>query len=147
MEKKNIVKILNDLMSPLGFRKKSNNWILDNGELIKIVSLQKSSYGNAYYINYGFILKSIPLEDENMHIFYGLSSSDPKTSKRINELLDFEISINESDRIVELIEIIKSNLLDFIMSIQSESELLTELKNREHLNDIPLKIRKYFKLE
>jgi len=147
MEKKNIEKILNDLLAPLGFIKKSNNWILDSDELIKKVNLQKSSFGNVYYINYGFILKSIPLEYENMHVFYGLSSSDPKTSKRINELLDFEFYINESDRTVELIEIIKSYLLDFIMSIQSESELQTELKNRENLNDIPLKIRRYFKLE
>ena len=56
MEKSDLIKLLNEVFNNLGFKRKGNNWVVDSSELIKIVNLQKSNYGNLFYINYGFII-------------------------------------------------------------------------------------------
>lgn len=146
MEKKHFVGILNDMLRPLGFKRKSNNWINEEFEIILIVNLQKSNYGNNYYINYGYILKSIPLDGIYMHVSNRLCSSNPDIRININELLDFDNEIKDEIREFELKKIIQSNLIEKIVYIKTEEELLSELKQRSNLNDIPLIVKEYFKI-
>ena len=61
MEKNGLIKLLDEIFFPLGFKRKGNNWVFNGDELSKIVNLQKSNYSNAFYINYGYIIKSIEL--------------------------------------------------------------------------------------
>lgn len=69
MEKKDFVKYLDNLFKPFGFQKKGNKWYVESEELIKAINIQKSKFGDNYYLNYGFILKSLDLLNLEMHIF------------------------------------------------------------------------------
>jgi len=143
MEKKELSSILNDILVPIGFKKKGDYWIINGDIITKMVNLQKSKFGNNFYINYGYILKSIPLDNLNMHVFQGFGSIDNKESMRIKELLD---KISNENRAIELKQLILDKIVMNIMAVKTEEDLLNELKSRPHLKDIPLVVKKYFSL-
>jgi len=73
MEKKDLVNILSEMLFPMGFKRKGNNWVINGDVMTKIVNLQKSQFGNLYYVNYGYILKAFKSNSGNKvyKIFYG----------------------------------------------------------------------------
>ncbi|MBT2561348.1 DUF4304 domain-containing protein [Pedobacter sp. ISL-68] len=146
MEKKDLAKILDNIFLPLNYKKKGNYWVNNYGEIIKMINLQKSNYSNLYYINYGFILKSVPLGNNTMHIYHRFGSSDLKENQRINELLDLENNINDVERQFGLTNILEIDLVQKLQSKNSEDDILADLQNRPHLNDIPLVVKKHFGL-
>jgi Domain of unknown function (DUF4304) len=145
MEKKELVNIINNVLMPIGFKRKGNYWVVNGDIITKMVNLQKSQFSNSFYINYGYILKSIPLT-EMMHIYNRVGSTEKAEQQRITELLDFENSISDLERTRELNEILHSKLVAKIQMINTEEKLFNELKNRLHLNDISLVVKKYFNL-
>ena len=147
MEKKELISILSEILVPIGFKKKGNYWVINGGAITKIINLQKSSYSNAFYINYGYIVNSIPLGNLMMHIYNRVTSLDVDERNRITFLLDLESSISDVDRAKELKETLKSKLLEKIQAVNTEEDLAVELKKRPHLNDISLKIKQHFHLE
>lgn len=52
-------KILDNFLIQKGFQKKSGQYYLFSQDIILVISLQKSSYSNSYYINLGYSFKSI----------------------------------------------------------------------------------------
>lgn len=147
MVKKDFVKYLDNLFKPFGFQKKGNNWYVESEELIKTINIQKSKFGDNYYLNYGFILKSLDLLNLEMHIFNRLGSLNDAENQRIMKLLDFEQSIDEEQRRIELSSYIEKNMLEEFKRINTEADLLSELRKRPHLNDIPILVKKHFHLE
>ncbi|CUA81344.1 Domain of unknown function (DUF4304) [Anoxybacillus suryakundensis] len=147
MDKSEFIKYLDDLFKSHSFKKRGNQWSFSNDEIIKIIRLSKSRYGNFYYIYYGFIIKNLELGRSMMHVSHGLGSLDDKENARIMELLDFDLSIPDEDRKNELKKFIEREIFGMFNKIHTEEDLLMELKKRDHLNDIPLCVKKYFKLE
>jgi len=145
MEKKRLASILSEVLVPIGFKKKGNYWVINDVEITKMVNLQKSQFGNYFYINYGYILKSIPLDDI-MHIYNRVTSLDIDERNKIAFLLDLENSISDEERTEALKKILQSKLIEKIQMINTENDLLAELKKRPHLNDITLAVKKYFNL-
>lgn len=145
MEKRDLANILNEVLIPIGFKRKGNYWVINGNEITKIVHLQKSQFGNYFYINYGYILNAIPL-DGMMHIYKRVASLDKNENLRINELLDLKSTISNEDRAKELKKLLFDRLVQNISSVNAEIDLLDELKKRPHLNDIPLVIKKHFNL-
>lgn len=146
MEKKDFEIILNETLKPIGFKKKGNFWVKNDIAITKIVNLQKSQFSNSFYINYGYILNSIPLGNDMMHVFNGLGSIDYIENEKIKALLNLENKISDEQRIEELKQIINKILISNLQLIQTEDNLLHELKKRTHLNDIPVVVKKYFGL-
>ncbi len=146
MEKRELIKLLDELFIPIGFTKKGNYWIINGEQLTKLINLQKSNFGNFFYVNYGYVIKSIPLQKLTMHVFNGFGSIDVNENTRIKELLDLGNKISNEDRIEELKQLILYRLLPKIRAINTEADLLNELKRRPHLNDIPLIVKKHFNL-
>jgi hypothetical protein len=95
MDKKDLVQFLNDLFIPLYFRKKGNNWVFDNTELVKVINLQKSNFSNSYYINYGFIIKGLQLTTTT-HVENRLYGNN------ITNLLNLESEMVNNERFSEL---------------------------------------------
>ena len=148
MEKKELANILSDVLIPIGFKKKGNYWVINCDEITKMVNLQKSQFGNYYYINYGYIVKSIPLDGLMMHIFKRVASIDKRENFRIDELLDLESSISDKDRSEELKNILFENLIKNINLINTEMDILNEIKNMSQplLNSVPLVVKRHFNL-
>lgn len=146
MEKKDLIKLLDDIFIPLGFKRKGNNWVFNGDELSKVVNLQKSNYSNAFYVNYGFIIKGIELTTTT-HVESRLGSTDKEEQKRITDLLNFEIEIPVGQRLIELKLIITEKIVLTMHSLNTENDLLNDIKKRPRLNNIPLVVKKHFKLD
>ena len=147
MEKRQLANVLNEILISIGFKKKGNYWVINGDVITKMVNLQKSNYSNAFYINYGYILNSIPLGNLMMHVYNRVTSLDIEERDRITALLDLESNISDEERIKALKEILQSKLVKKIQAVNTEEDLLAELKKRPHLNDITLAIKEHFNLE
>lgn len=146
MERIGLLKIIDETLGPIGFMKKKNDWVLEVGDLIKLVNLQKSRHGNFFYINYGYTLNKVPLGDLTMHISNRVNSSDLKERNRIDELLDLDKEIPDEHRHKGLMQLLQDTLVRKLSSINSEQDLLAELKNQSHFNNVPLGVKNYFGL-
>lgn len=62
MEKKEFKRTFASILSEYGFVTKNNISRAETGELIIVVSTQKSNYDNSYYLNYGFLIKELSPE-------------------------------------------------------------------------------------
>ncbi|MDR2039440.1 MAG: DUF4304 domain-containing protein [Bacteroidales bacterium] len=147
MEKKELINILSEILIPAGFKRKGNYWVFNGHEITKMINLQKSQFGNHFYINYGYILNSIPLDGMMMHIYKRVASLDKTENLKIDELLNLENTISDDDRSHELKKMLVQKLVQNINLVSTEDELLNELKKRPHLNDIPLIVKRHFNLE
>jgi hypothetical protein len=137
---------LSEILVPIGFKKKGNYWVINGNVIIKMINLQKSNYSNAFYINYGYILNSIPLGNLMMHVYNRVTSLNVEERNRITFLLDLESNISVEERTKALKEMLQSKLVAKIQAINTEEDLLAELKRRPHLNDITLAIKQHFNL-
>lgn len=145
MEKKELVNILTDILKPVGFKKKGNYWVKNGSEINKVVNLQKSQFGNYFYINYGYIINSIPLDGDIMHILRRVASTDKIENKLITDLLDLEFN-NSDNRKEQLKEILLKYLLTPLLAVETETDILEELNKQTNLNNIPIVVKKYFNL-
>ena len=146
MDKKDLSKLIDEIFIPFGFKRKGNYWTFNGEVLSKMINLQKSDFGNFFYVNYGYIIRKLELGNNTMHIYNRFGSIDTNENKRITELLDLENSIVENDRLTELKGFLSNKLVPKIQTVNTEEDLLNELKRRPHLNDIPLIVKKYFNL-
>ena len=145
MVKKELASILNEVLLPIGFKKKGDYWVINGDEIAKMVNLQRSQFSNSFYINYGYILKSIPLNGLMMHVFKGFGSIDKIEQQRFTVLLDLGNDISNKDRAKELREALEKLALN-IQEVNTEDDVLNELKKRPHLIVIPLVVKKHFGL-
>jgi len=128
MEKKELANILSETLIPIGFKKKGNYWVVNGDEITKIVSLQKSQFGNFFYINYGYILKALPLDGFTSHVFSGVAFSNEEENLRLHKLLDLDSDISDEERTKALKEILQNKLVAKIQPINTEEDLSNELK-------------------
>ena len=145
MEKKDLIKLLDEIFVPLGFKRKGNNWVLNGNELSKLINLQKSNYSNAFYINYGYIIKGLELTTTT-HVENRLASTNKEEQKRITDLLDLETEIPTDQRFAELKKLIADKIAVQIQSMNTEADLLNDLRKQPHLNNIPLVVKRHFSL-
>lgn len=147
MEKKNIVKLLDELFLPIGFKRKGNYWVNNGEQVSKVVDLQKSNYSNSYYINFGYNLNRPAMGRLNKHISYRLAGNDKSNQTRLNELLDMESEIIDEIRLNELKNMISEQIVAQFQLVNSDADIFSYLKRRPHLYDIPLRIKEYFGIE
>jgi hypothetical protein len=135
---KDLLKIFDNILKPNGFKRKGNYWRLDGDELIKIVNLQKSQWGNQYYINYGFDFKDLKYDVLAMHIYRRIGSTDADG----NNILDLEKNF-PGDRVRMVENLITNSLLKTLGTTNSVADIINDLKKRPHLNDVPLKVKEF----
>ena len=82
-----------------------------------------------------------------MHVFGGFGSIVPNENARIKELLNLENNITDEVRISELNSFISALIIKRFEKVNSEVDILNELKMRAHLNDLPGVVKEYFHLD
>jgi hypothetical protein len=93
-------------MRRFGFSQKSMTWFRDLEEVVLVAELQKSNYGNQYYVNLGVLVKGLPRSGKKMppkehecHIRSRLESPSPEMNTKIKQALDLDDqSIDEEER-------------------------------------------------
>ncbi|MCD0465836.1 DUF4304 domain-containing protein [Flavobacterium sp. ENC] len=146
MEKKELVKFMDEIFTPLEFKRKGNNWISNGESINRIINLQKSQYSNAFYINYGYILNNLPLDNWTSHVDTRLAFNEKEHQKELNDLLNLENDIDRDKRFSLLKEIINKKVVNEVESVFSEDDVLKVLKKKEFLYTIPPSVLKYFNL-
>ncbi len=144
MERKDVANILSEILLPIGFKKKGDYWVINGDVITKMVNLQKSQFENSFYINYGYIIKAIPLDNLMMHVYKRVGALDDNENKRIKELLNLENNISNEERAKQLKQLIYDKVVVDIQTVNTEEDLLNELRKRPHLNNIPLVVKRYF---
>lgn len=95
---------LSELLKARGFKRKSKTWYAANDECISVVNLQKSQYGDQYYINFGVALRALSPPDfpkeYQCHIRFRLEATLPESERHMcKTLMDLEnISVTPGDR-------------------------------------------------
>ncbi|MES2822752.1 MAG: DUF4304 domain-containing protein [Pseudomonadota bacterium] len=131
-----IIDAINPALKSHGFKKKSSNWYLYKSEVVLVVNLQKSQYGNQFYINCAVLVKALlDLEfpqEEKCHIRFRLDSNGTDAPEnRVKLLLDLENdSISDEDRKSELKKLITSYVLPHLEKCSTLSGI-TEMVNSE----------------
>ncbi len=116
IDKKTLKKSIAIPFEKAGFIKRGQSWYLDGKDVIVMTSLQKSDWGNLYYINIGIWLKALgnsSFPNENQcHIGFRAESLFPE--KR--ELLFLSCSLDKStpEMLPELSEFIERELVPFL---------------------------------
>ena len=103
MDKKDFIQLAHEVFKPLGYKRRNSNWSSETSELIRAFNLQKSMYGNLYYLNYGFIIKGLELRGLYDHVGGGFCYKDnEKRNHYMHKLLDCENDIPDEKRRKEL---------------------------------------------
>lgn len=139
---------MSEILLPLGFKRKGNSWVMNGSELNKIVNLQKSQFSDRYYVNYGFVLNSIPLNGLPVHVAYRLSPLDDAqwTKARFIDILDLDVDLQDEERTRKLKQAMNATLVPTMSTIDCEDDILHELRGFPTLNDIPLVVKRHFGL-
>lgn len=143
-DKKALMQLVDEVLAPLGFTRKNNQWVFHGRELSKVLHLQRSSFSKSYYLNYGFILNGLTLTTTT-HVQGRLGSTDPAEQQRITALLDLENDLPLAQRLAGLKPFLEA-LARKCQEVNTREDLVNELKRRPHLNDIPLVVKEYLQL-
>lgn len=132
---KALLAILNEELRILGFRKTGSTWRLNQDETVIVVNLQKSQYDNAYFINIGFCLQSLPHNDnpkcEECHVYMRLEDLPAASTIDLSNLLLFGDSPTISDE--KGIQIRKA-FRDIVIPAILEASTIIGLKALAHRN-------------
>ncbi len=132
IDRKCLLATMDNAMKPHGFlRKRSSTWYLDEGDLIKVVNLQKSSYSNLYYPNLSIYFKAIGGSDEpypkeeECHIRTRLGSRYVGLEQEYDYLFNLEEVNMDCEKYAEKInECVKSNILPQLELIKTKEGIL-----------------------
>lgn len=129
MTSRNIVqRAFDDFGTEAGLVKRSGSWYANNPETILVINLQKSQYGDSYYINVGLWLNALETQEfpkeHHCHIRTRLTRIVPATlEEHLEELLDLGTPIGDDVRSHELLEIFRSTLFPLISATATLGDL------------------------
>jgi hypothetical protein len=125
MDKVVLIEIAEEVFRPLGFKRKGSRLTFDNGTLIKVIVIEKSNFGHSFFIDYGIIVKAIPLEGSQNHFGF-----------RLGDILS----------VVQIRSDLQGKVKKYLEGINSEDDVLRALRDLPTLNIVPLRVREYFGL-
>lgn len=124
-------------LKEFGFLKKSNNWYWSNEEVVLVVNLQKSQYGEQYYVNCGVALNVFSDEkfpkEHLCDIRFRLSAVVPKEQREECEAA-FNLensSISDAERLTIATNFFESYGLSILMSCQSLASIADAYKTEK----------------
>lgn len=136
--------LINKLLLSKGFKRDGKNrWIKEHAQIIVSIDLQKSNFGNQYYINYGFTIRNLVLDGWADHFGSRMSSINKKDREEIRDLLDFDNDLSDNIRKYRL-EYYITKLIQYVDEIDKEDDLRLLLKNIALPVIIPLVTKRYF---
>lgn len=107
---------LADALGPAGFARKGNDWLRRSDDVIEVVNLQRSQWGNQYYLNYALWLRAlgeVPVPKEHTcHVRWRAERVMARDAP-LARLLDLESGADEPERLAALARLLTSQLLPF----------------------------------
>jgi hypothetical protein len=112
------------------FRRKSSTWYRDLHETVLVVDVQKSNFGEQYYVNLGVLVKGLPVPDggklppkENQcHIRLRIEALKHDEEDQLKQILNLEDgSIGAADRKQGIARAIVRIALPFLMQCSTRA--------------------------
>lgn len=133
---KELVEIINSVVSERGFRKKGQSWYLKVNDVLQIVNLQKSQYGNQFYINFGVFLGKAEIEDKvksnACHVQFRFNSvASVSENEKASLALDLDSSMSFEDRL-QIISVLIEKSLALFSEFNSKAGLREKLKEEKN---------------
>lgn len=125
-------KIIHQKLKPLWYVKKWSTWNINFDEVIWILNLQKSQWGDQFYINVWLYVKNeaknefITYDDCFMRLWYRLEKLI--RDKNIPEIIDFE-NLGEAKWISQTEYLIVTYVLPFFQNNNSKQKITEFYKN------------------
>ena len=147
MERKSFISSFDKIMMKNYFKKRGNKWINIKDDITKIIMLQKSNFGNNYYINYGYNINNLELGSTNMHIENRLHFDDDLQRVHMWDLLNLDNEIDDNQRIQEIELILNKYIFSEMSRINSVNDIKMFLgSSLLKRNDIPIKVKQFFSM-
>jgi hypothetical protein len=102
-------------------KKQGHNWYIENDVIVKIFNIQKSMFGKQLYLNIGIKIKK--LENNISSTFPGSHIGTRLDHLIEKDFLDFENSVQTSQRNEAFSKLLKSNPYNFFTLVGTDKEL------------------------
>jgi hypothetical protein len=127
MTKKDLIKIVDNYLKPLNYKRKGLSWYKENPMTVTAFTLDRSKWGGElYYVYLGVLFKQI--HSENYPKFYQFDSNlrAEKLDEHTEEYLDLEKSIDNVERSERMKRLFEKSLpiLDKLETIEGFKQLL-----------------------
>lgn len=118
-----LARLINDSLRKHGFKKKGSTWHLESPECISVLNVQRSQWGDKYYINLGVLVKqldNIPSPKEYQCHFRDRLSHIVGNSAKMELEPDFEDpSSTEEQKAQTVREAIETHAIPLLLSLQT----------------------------
>lgn len=120
-----------------GFKRRASHWYFKSPEVIHVINLQKSRFGDIFYINVGLVPDSMPIaglpfpREYKCPIRIRLGSGMPeKEDAYIKEILDMDSDIPEHERKFGIVNIIEKYISPIIANTPDIESIKKAIKKR-----------------
>ena len=143
-----LVKLIDNEMKRAGFKRKGKNWYLETDETVEVVNLQKSQWGNQYYVNLGILLKALDQsntpKEYQCHIRARLNDVADEAIDW-GKILDLEdASVVEEQRATATSNALRDNALPFLRKMSTTNGIKHELSDKGFGNLAVMQIARRF---
>ena len=123
MTKNDLLFLIDIKLKPLGYQKKGTSWYKENSETITVFALDKSRWGEIYYVYLCVLFKD--LSDDKRPKFYKCHSNIrvEHFGENTEEYLNLENNMDDKARKTRV-----GNLLDMAISILNQEETVIGFK-------------------
>jgi hypothetical protein len=154
MDKKNLESEVNSCLSILGFSRKNSSWYRRFSEVVQILDLQKSAFGNRLYMNIGFAPVAMPIEgmptpkESKFPVRIRADAAFPARYSEIEGLLDFERKdFADGRRGDRLNAILVREVVPFMNTIWDIESLTVAIKHGAFSSGaVSIAVRKYLRI-
>jgi hypothetical protein len=117
-------------------RRKTNSWYCSNDETVIMVNLQKSQYGEQYYVNFGIALRQLVPEqfpkEQHCNIRFRLASVVPQAMQSECQLA-FDLENNaysDKDRIAVVVSLVEGYGIPILLEGKSVASIAAAYKKK-----------------
>ncbi|MBK8255163.1 MAG: DUF4304 domain-containing protein [Polyangiaceae bacterium] len=118
---------LSDLVVAAGFVRKRDTWYRATEDLIQVLNVQKSRYGQQYYLNLGIWLKplgEVQFPKENVcHVRIRARQLDEATRAEFEKCLDLDSGITPEERENQIRRLVDDVVLPFFARCESIAQI------------------------
>jgi Domain of unknown function (DUF4304) len=106
MKKNDIVRIIDPLLKNEGYVRKGSSWYKDVATMSPFLNLQKSRWGEQYFISLNVVLKHLLQKEKFSH--HVAIRFEPLVGDDVVKIFDLENELKDGDREAEIINVVKT---------------------------------------
>ncbi len=133
MEKKELIKSIDNVLIKNSYKRKSTTWYLSKSDFVCVLNLQKSAWGNQYYMNVSVCFKKgldIEYPRENQCDIRWRLGDESANVKNFAKILDFEdTSIPTEDKLKIINKVITDTVIPLFSSLNTREDLIKFIKS------------------